>query len=442
VVARWSLTGPETLTLLGGPLCDEGERHERLQGLLDAHRSLLLIALDPVRCARLLREAAPALDGASMLQVMMTQGGRNIGTANCRDRLRRPVGFDGTPLGSELRKEMRMKALRIGQQGGLDDLAVVDTQDPGDPGPGEVRVRIHASSLNFHDLGVVSRRAHVAEGRIPMSDGAGVIEAVGEGVTEFAPGEAVVSCFFPDWQSGGPVVDDFSRTPGDGIDGYARQVVVTPATWFTRAPQGYDHVEAATLTTAGLTAWRALVVEGDLKAGDVVLTLGTGGVSIFALQIAKAMGARVIVTSSSDEKLARAQALGADHTINYRLTEHWAASVLEVTGGRGADHVIEVVGPSTLPQSSEACRIGGHIALIGLLAGTGGEAPMVSLLLRQQRFQGLVVGSREMQKDFVRALDGLALRPVIDRVFPLEQTADAFRHEMSGQHFGKIGLRI
>jgi NADPH:quinone reductase-like Zn-dependent oxidoreductase len=335
-----------------------------------------------------------------------------------------------------------MKALRLRGPGGLDALTVVDMDDPGDPGPGEIRVRIHASSLNYHDLAVVSGRMPVEDGRIPMSDGAGVVEAVGVGVTEFAPGDAVVSCFFPHWQDGGPAVADFSSTPGDGLDGYAREWVVTPATWFTQAPHGYSHPEAATLTTAGLTAWRALIVDGGLKAGDVVLALGTGGVSIFALQIAKAMGATVIITSSSDEKLERARVLGADHTINYRTTERWAASVLDVTNSRGADHVIEVGGAGTLPQSIEACRIGGHIALIGVLTGFGGEIPTGLLMLRQQRLQGLIVGSRRHQQDFVRALDGLPMRPVIDRSFPLERTADAFRYEMSGQHFGKICLEI
>ena len=335
-----------------------------------------------------------------------------------------------------------MKALRLRRPGGLDALTIVDMDDPGSPGPGEIRVRIHASSLNYHDLAVVSGRMPVEDGRIPMSDGAGLVEAVGEGVTEFAPGDAVVSCFFPHWQDGGPAVDDFSATPGDGLDGYAREWVVTPAIWFTRVPRGYTHSEAATLTTAGLTAWRALIVDGGLKAGDVVLALGTGGVSIFALQIAKAMGATVIITSSSDEKLERARALGADHTVNYRTTERWAASVLEVTDGRGADHVVEVGGAGTLPQSIEACRIGGHIALIGVLTGLGGDIPTGLLMRRQQRLQGLIVGSRRFQQDFVRALDGLPVRPVIDRSFSLERTADAFRLEVSGQHFGKICLEI
>lgn len=339
-----------------------------------------------------------------------------------------------------------MRALTLQEPVGLESLTMVEMDDPGTPGPGEIRVRIHASSLNFHDLLVVTGRMALATphqgGRIPMSDAAGVVEAVGEGVAEFAPGDAVVSCMFPQWQDGGPAVASFNRSPGDGIDGYAREVAVAPATWFTRAPKGYSHAEAATLTVAGLTAWRALVVEGGVKPGDVVLTLGTGGVSIFALQIAKAMGATVIVTSSSDEKLDRARALGADHAISYRTTEQWSAAVLEITGGRGADHVMELGGPGTLSQSMEACRIGGRIALIGILTGARGEVRTGLLIGRQQRLQGLLCGSRRQQQDLVRALDALPLRPVIDRSFPLNQTADAFRHEMSGQHFGKICLEI
>jgi NADPH:quinone reductase-like Zn-dependent oxidoreductase len=319
-----------------------------------------------------------------------------------------------------------MRALRLGAPGGLDKLAVTEMADPGAPGAGEIRVRIHASSLNYHDLGVVSGRSRAADGRIPMSDGAGVVEAVGEGVSEFAPGDAVVSCFFPHWLDGEPVVADFSQTPGDGIDGYAREIVVTPATHFTRAPRDYSHLEAATLTTAGLTAWRALVVNGGLKA----------------LQIAKAMGATCILTSSSDEKLARARGLGADFIINYRETESWAKAALEFTEGRGVDHVVEVGGAGTLPQSIEACRIGGHISLIGVLTGRSGEIPTSSLMRRQQRLHGLIVGNRKHQQEFVRALEATGIRPIIDRAFPLEQTADAFRYEMSGKHFGKIGLEI
>ena len=333
-----------------------------------------------------------------------------------------------------------MKQLSLAAPGGLDRLVLQDVPDPGDPGAGEIRVRVRASSLNFHDYLVVAGGSRAADGRIPMADGAGVVEAVGEGVEEFAEGDAVVSCFFPLWQDGPPVDGDFRNVPGDGLDGYGREVVVRPATWFTRAPVGWTHAEAATITTAGLTAWRALVVDGALKAGDVVLALGTGGVSVYAVQLAKLMGATVVATSSSDEKLERVRALGAEHTINYRQDPEWGRIVLELTDGRGADHVIEVGGAGTLPQSIRAVRIGGHISLIGVLAGGAGEVPTALLMARQARLQGLIVGSRREQQDFVRALEATGLRPVIDRSYGLAEVAEAFRHQGSGQHFGKICL--
>lgn len=335
-----------------------------------------------------------------------------------------------------------MKAITLRQPATLEHLELADLADPGSPAPGEIRVRIHASSLNFHDLGVVTGRMRTEDGRIPMSDGAGVVEAIGDGVTEFSVGDAVVSTFFPNWLDGSPTQADFSTTPGDGVDGYARETVVRPAQWFTLAPRGYSHAEAATLTTAGLTAWRALVVDSALKAGDTVLVQGTGGVSIFALQFAKRMGATVIATSSSDEKLEKARALGADHLINYRRDTDWAAKVLEITSGRGVDNVVEVGGPDTLGQSIRACRIGGHIGLIGVLTGVTGQVPTVSLMLRQQKLQGLIVGSRKNQVDMIRAIEATGIKPAIDCTFPLEEIADAFRYQAAGKHFGKVCLSI
>jgi NADPH:quinone reductase-like Zn-dependent oxidoreductase len=275
-----------------------------------------------------------------------------------------------------------------------------------------------------------------------LSDGAGTVERIGAGVSEFAVGDHVVSCFFPEWQNGEPVSSGFAGTPGDGVNGYARERVVRPANWFTRAPAKYSHSEAATLTTAGLTAWRALVGDVPLKAGETVLTLGTGGVSMFALQFAKMMGALTIVTSSSDEKLARARALGADHTINYKQYPNWADQVLDRTGGRGVDHVIEVGGPDTLPQSISACRIGGHIALIGVLTGFSGPIPTVELITRQVRLQGLTVGNRRQQIEMIRAIDANDMKPVIDKTFPLQELIEAFRYEASGAHFGKICIEM
>ncbi|VTU27891.1 Alcohol dehydrogenase [Variovorax sp. PBS-H4] len=335
-----------------------------------------------------------------------------------------------------------MRGLRIRAPGGLDRLEVVTLPDPGPPGAGEIRVRLHASSLNYHDYRVVTGAAEPADGRIPMSDGAGVVEAVGAGVPEFKVGDAVVSVFFPQWRDGPPQVGDFSHTPGDGVDGYAREVVVRPALCFTRAPAGYSHAEAATLTTAGLTAWRALVVNGALKAGDAVLVLGTGGVSIFALQIARAVGATVIATSSSDAKLERLRALGAAHTVNYRTEPAWGRAVAEWTGGRGVDHVIEVGGAGTLVQSITAAGIGAHISLIGALTGRSGDIPAATMIVKQTRLQGIVVGSRADQENMIRALEVTGIRPVIDRSFPLEQLVQAFQYQEAGRHFGKIVLEF
>ena len=285
-----------------------------------------------------------------------------------------------------------MKGIRLRAPGGLDNLAVAELVPAGEPGPGEIRVRLHASSLNYHDYRVMSVPGSVAGGRIPMSDGAGVVDAVGAGVTEFRPGEHVVSCFFPGWISGEPFLPDFATVPGDGVD------------------------------------------------GDSVLVLGSGGVSIAALQLAKAMGATVIATSSSDEKRARLAAMGAAFTLNYRSTPDWGSKVKDWTGGLGVDHVVEVGGPGTLPQSIEAVRVGGHISLIGVLTGRSGEIPTGALMRKQARLHGLIVGNRSQQQDYVRALEATGTRPVIDSAFPLEKIADAFRHEESGRHFGKICL--
>lgn len=334
-----------------------------------------------------------------------------------------------------------MKAIQLQAPSSLETMQFVDLPDPGPPAAGEIQVRIRASSLNYHDLIVaLGATAPTHAGRIPMSDGAGDVTAVGEGVAEFKVGDAVVSTFFPDWLDGGPLDAGFTRVPGDGIDGYARELVNAPAAWFTGQPRGYSHAEAATLTCAGVTAWRALVVDGALKAGDVVLTQGTGGVSIFALQIAKAMGATVIATSSSDEKLERLKALGADLLINYRKEPKWGRAARAQTGGRGVDHVVEVAG--SLAESMAACRAGGHIATIGVLSGMPDAGGSFAPIGKQLRIQGLIVGSRRHQQEFVRAIDATGLKPVIDRAYPLEKLADAFRRQQAGEHFGKIVVEI
>lgn len=337
---------------------------------------------------------------------------------------------------------MQNKTVFLAPGGGFDNVSVADGGEPPAPAAGEITVRIRASSLNFHDYGVVKGATAPKETRIPMADGAGEVTAVGAEVDEFSVGDPVVSTFFPNWLNGPPRHEGFATTPGDGVDGYAREKVTAPATAFTRAPMGYSHAEAATLTTAGVTAWKALFVDGALKPGETVLVQGTGGVSIFALQLARHAGARVIATSSSDEKLERLAAMGAQHVINYKDDPEWGKTAHRLTGGQGVDHVVEVGGPGTLEQSLRACRVGGHIAAIGVLTGVKGDFPLRFALMRQLRLDAVLVGSRQHQMQLVDALEVSDIRPVIDRHFPLEELVEAFRHEESGRHFGKICLDI
>lgn len=335
-----------------------------------------------------------------------------------------------------------MRAIRLRAPASLDNLISTDLADPGSPGPGEIRVRLAASSLNFHDYAVVAGLIPSADGRIPMSDGAGTVEAVGEGVTQFSPGDLVVSTFFPEWNDGAPPTSAFTGVPGDGIDGYARSAVVTPQHWFTRVPMGYSAAEAATLTCAGLTAWRALFVDGRTEPGSTVLVQGSGGVSVFALQFAKAAGARVIATSSSDEKLDRLKALGADEMVNYKAEPAWGAKAMALTDGRGVDTVVEIGGAGTLDQSMVAARVGGHVALIGVLAGFAGPVQTALLMAKNLRVQGLTVGSRQQQLAMIAGIEANGIRPVISDHFPLERLADAFRHQIANAHFGKIVVDI
>jgi NADPH:quinone reductase-like Zn-dependent oxidoreductase len=335
-----------------------------------------------------------------------------------------------------------MKAIQIAAPASLDSLRQVDLPDPSPPGPGEILVRLRASSLNYHDYLVAVGGIPTPDGRIPMSDGAGEVLAVGAGVKDFAVGDLAVSTFFPRWLDGDAPDEGFSGVPGDGADGYARELVVAPATAFTPAPKGWSAAEAATLTCAGVTAWRGLVGDGGLKGGETVLVQGTGGVSVYGLQIAKAFGCTVIATSSSDDKLERLRSLGADHLINYKSQPEWGKVARQLTGGRGVDHVLEIGGAGTLPQSIIAARNGGHIALIGVLAGVAGPVSTVAIMGKQLKVIGLTVGSRRHQLDLIRAIDVAGYRPVIDRHFALEHLADAFRHQASNTHFGKIVIDI
>ncbi|MEP5765920.1 MAG: NAD(P)-dependent alcohol dehydrogenase [Halieaceae bacterium] len=334
-----------------------------------------------------------------------------------------------------------MQTIQLNTPGGLDKLVAVDLPER-DPGPGEVRVRNHASSLNFHDYAVVSGLIPVEDKRVPMSDGAGVVEAVGEGVTDFVVGDQVMSCFFPLWEDGGPELARIMAVPGDMVDGFAAESVTMSAQAFTAIPEGYSFPEAATLPCAALTAWRALMVEARVKPGDTVLVQGSGGVSVFALQLAKAAGCRVIATSSSADKLQRLEALGADELINYRETPAWGDAVQQVTGGRGVDVVVEVGGSGTVAQSVRAIAFGGHISMIGVLTGISGEVPTAELFQKNAVIHGITVGSRQHQRDMVAAINANGIKPVISDSFELGQIADAFRLQESQGHFGKICLEF
>ena len=334
-----------------------------------------------------------------------------------------------------------MKLVRLKAPGGLENLKLVEEDQP-KPGPGELLVRIRACSLNFHDDFVVLGKIPCADGRIPLSDGAGEVIATGDDVDEFKVGDAVVSTFYPYWLGGEMTPPNRREIPGESVDGYAREYVCMPAHAFTKAPAGYSHGEAATLTCAGLTAWRGLVVRGMVKPGDTVLILGTGGVSLFALQFAKAAGARVIATSSSEEKLEKLKRLGADTVINYKAVTDWGQKAKDLTDGRGVDHVIEVGGPDTFAQSIKACRTGGHIAVIGVLTGFVAEVSIPALFSNQIRISGISIGSRADQEDMIRAITVNCLKPVIDRSFPLQEIVTAFKYYESQKHFGKVCLEL
>ena len=329
--------------------------------------------------------------------------------------------------------------LKVG--GGYDNVFLGD-QDIPDPMNDEVKIRLHASSLNYHDYAVVSGIWGPSEQRIPMADGAGEVIKVGGAVKELKVGDHVCTTFFPGWLDGSPNVQGFETVPGDGIDGYARELVNLQAGSLTLAPDQWTHEQSATLTTAGLTAWRALFEDYDLKEKHTVLIQGTGGVSIFALQFAKSIGAKVIATSSSDEKIKKLKALGADYCINYKKNSKWSEEILSFTKGQGVDHVIEVGGPETLDESINSVKVGGHISVIGILSGLQGNLDFVNALLKQVTFQGILVGSRAQQERMITYINKTKLFPIIDRVFDLEDIVSAFQYQETNQHFGKICLKI
>ena len=329
-----------------------------------------------------------------------------------------------------------MKQCVVRQPGGLDKLEIVDVQT-GDPGAGEVLVRWHATSLNFHDLMVANGAIPVPDGRVPMSDGAGEIVALGDAVANWQVGDKVMSTFFPLWRDGAPSLRNLMGVAGETVDGFALEESVVPADTLTRIPTGYSFAEAATLPCAALTAWRAIVEEGNVKAGQWVLVEGTGGMSMFGLQIAKAAGARVVATTSSADKAARLKDLGADLVVNYRDDERWGKTIFKETGG-GVDIALDVGGGATIKQTTEAAAVGGHIVLIGILGGRSGEIVFPKYFFKQLTMTGIAVGSHAMQERMVAAIETNGLKPVIDRSFALDELAQAFEYQASGQQFGKI----
>ncbi|MBA58130.1 MAG: NAD(P)-dependent alcohol dehydrogenase [Gammaproteobacteria bacterium] len=334
-----------------------------------------------------------------------------------------------------------MKVAAVTKAGGLEYLKIEDRGEP-PIGAGELKVRIGASSLNFHDYAVVTGMIPVDLGRIPMSDGAGEVIEVAPDVSDFKPGDGVVSLFFPKWEAGEPDLPKLSGVPGDNRDGFGAEIIVGPASAFTRIPRDYSFSEAATLPCAALTAWRALMTKARIKPGDWVLTQGTGGVSIFAIQFAKAAGAGVISTSSSEEKLEGLKNLGVDHVINYKENSKWGEEAKRITGGRGVDEVIEIGGAGTLGQSITACSIGGHISLIGILAGLAAELPIAQLFSQNITIDGITVGSKEEQEDMIRAIEINRIKPIISDAFKLDDIREAFAHQAAQKHFGKIVLEI
>ncbi|MCC6778340.1 MAG: NAD(P)-dependent alcohol dehydrogenase [Hyphomicrobiales bacterium] len=335
-----------------------------------------------------------------------------------------------------------MRAYRLSRAGSIDALVAVDLPSPV-PGPRQVLIEIAACSLNYRDLAIVlgTYRGPIKPDLVPLSDGAGVVVAAGSEVTRVAVGDRVAGCFFQRWLAGSFSADTPAGALGGAVDGMLAQYVALDEDGVVKIPAHLTLAEAATLPCAAVTAWHALAEHACIRAGETVLVQGTGGVSIFALQLAHLMGARVIVTSSSDDKLTRAKTLGAWHGVNYERERDWEKAVLAATEGLGVDHVVEVGGPGTLARSLRAIRMGGRISLIGVLAGAAEINPML-IFARRANVQGVSVGSAEMFRAMNRAVAAGAVRPVIDSVFAFDQVRDALRHLQSARHFGKIVIAV
>jgi NADPH:quinone reductase-like Zn-dependent oxidoreductase len=336
-----------------------------------------------------------------------------------------------------------MRVWEIQERFGLDALATVDRAEP-EPGPGQVVVRVRAASLNYRDLLTVEGAYNPRQPLplIPLSDGAGEVAAVGSGVTRVKEGDRVVGNFAQKWISGTPSRERLRTSLGGPLDGMAAERVLLDAEGVVAIPEHLSFEEAACLPCAAVTAWNALVAQGNLTAGDTVLVLGTGGVALFALQLARLLGGRVIVTSSSDAKLERAKALGATDVVNYDTTPSWDEAVKTMTNGQGVDNVLELGGAGTLARSLRAVRFGGQVSLIGNLSGLDAQLNLAHVFMRGVRLQGILVGNRDMFEAMNRAITLHRMRPVIDRTFAFDDLPAALEHLKGRGHFGKIVLRV
>lgn len=335
-----------------------------------------------------------------------------------------------------------MRAYHIEKAGEISGLKQVDLPQP-TAGHGEVIVHVKACSLNYRDLMVVKGQYNpkMQVPRIPLSDGAGEIIEVGPGVSNLERGDRVAACFMPGWQSSGCDNTAQRTALGCEADGILSEYVKLPATGVVKFPEHLSFSEAATLPCAGVTAWHAILSGKPALPGHTVLLLGTGGVSIFALQFAKLAGARVAITSSSDDKLNFAQKLGADFTVNYRKDPDWDKTIAQWSGGAGVDHVVEVGGAGTLPKSINAVRMSGHIALIGVLSGTGDFNP-ITILMKSINVRGIYVGSREMFQSMNKAISANKMKPVIDRSFKFDEVPQAYEYLASQEHLGKVVIEM
>lgn len=336
-----------------------------------------------------------------------------------------------------------MKVIEIQEGFGLENLQIAERPSPR-PGPGQILLQMKAASLNYRDLLMIQGHYNPRQPLplIPCSDGVGEVLEVGEGVRRVKAGDRVATLFAQRWLAGEPDQEKLRSSLGGPLDGTLAERMVLDADGVVPVPSHLSDAQVATLPCAALTAWSALVTQGGVKAGDTVLVQGTGGVSIFALQFARLLGARVILTSSSDEKLERARGLGAHETLNYRTDPRWGASALALTDGRGVDHVVEVGGAGTLEQSLKAVRFGGAISVIGVLSGVSAPLNILPILMKNVRLQGILVGHRESFEAMNRAIEVARLEPVVDKTFPFTEARQALELMARGSHFGKICLEL